>query len=102
MDSEHWDLSHTAHTADSWHTKHVLGEVKRFSRHFIEDILRDDRYEPLNLSWREKEERKQEEDESVQKKKQRTTFSGWQIFELERVFEARKYINCAERRHISR
>ena len=34
-------------------------------------------------------------------KKLRTTFSGCQIFELERIFEARKYINCAERKHLS-
>ena len=32
-------------------------------------------------------------------KKLRTTFSGWQIFGLERIFEIRKYINCSERKH---
>ena len=45
--------------------------------------------------------KKEEEEDKVMKKKLRTTFSGWQIFELERIFEARKYMNCAERKHIS-
>ena len=62
----------------------------------IEAILEEDR--PLDLSWGEG--RKEEEGRGM-KKKLRTTLSGWQIFELERIFEARKYINCAERKHIS-
>ena len=73
-----------------------LAQGKRFRRHFIDEILEKDR--PLDLSWGEG--RKEEEGRGM-KKKLRTTFSGWQIFELERIFEARKYINCAERKHIS-
>ena len=70
----------------SLHTKHGLLEGKRFSRHFIEDILREDRDRPLNLSLREGGHGKKEGSERGKKKKLRTTFSGWQIFELERIF----------------
>ena len=35
-------------------------------------------------------------------KKQRTTFSVQQVSSLERMFSHRKYINCVERRYISR
>jgi hypothetical protein len=73
-----------------------LAQGKKFSRHLIEDILEEDR--PLDLSWGEGG--KEEEDRGM-KKKLRTTFSGWQIFELERIFEGRKYIICAERKQIS-
>ena len=32
----------------------------------------------------------------------RTTFTGRQIFELERMFETKKYLNSGERSHLSR
>ena len=38
----------------------------------------------------------------VRKKKMRTTFTGRQIFELERMFETKKYLNASERSNISR
>ena len=79
-------------------TKYGEQGQKKFSRHFIKDILEEDR--PLDLSWGDG--RSSTEEERLAKKKLRTTFSGWQIFELERIFEARKYINCAERKHLSR
>ena len=79
-------------------SEHSTQFLRRFSRHYIEDILRDER--PLNLSWGEGGWR--EQDEEMRKKKLRTTFSGWQIFELEKLFESRKYINCGERRQLSR
>ena len=36
-------------------------------------------------------------DEAVKKKKARTTFTGRQIFELEKQFEQKKYLSSAER-----
>ena len=53
----------------------------QFTRHFIADILCED---------------------SGRLKKQRTSFSGWQIYELERIFEEKKYINSEERRSLAR
>ena len=53
----------------------------QFTRHFIADILSED---PGRI------------------KKQRTSFSGWQIYELERIFEEKKYINSEERRSLAR
>ena len=35
-------------------------------------------------------------------KKQRTSFSGWQIYELEKLFAETKYIGTEERRLLSR
>ena len=76
---------------------------KKYSRHYIADILYEEEEKPLDLTcWGEEGRREGEEEERLGKKKLRTTFSGWQIFELERIFETRKYINCAERKHLSR
>merc|ERR1712192_87273 len=36
------------------------------------------------------------------RKKMRTTFTGKQIYELEKMFETRKYLNAAERSQLSR
>ena len=36
------------------------------------------------------------------RKKMRTTFTGRQIFELERMFETKKYLNASERGNLSR
>ena len=38
----------------------------------------------------------------LNKKKMRTTFTGRQIFELERMFETKKYISASERASLSR
>jgi homeobox protein Nkx-5 len=38
---------------------------------------------------------------SKKKKKARTTFSGRQIFELEKQFEAKKYLSSSERAEIA-
>ena len=64
--------------------------VKSPSRHFIEDILGETLSQPLDLSCRNV------------KKKLRTSFTGWQIYQLEKIFEERKYINCEERKQLSR
>ena len=37
-----------------------------------------------------------------QRKKLRTTFSGRQIFELEKMFETKRYLNASERSNFSR
>ena len=41
------------------------------------------------------------ESNSKKKKKARTTFSGRQIFELEKQFEAKKYLSSSERAEIA-
>ena len=75
------------------------GHKRVFTRYFVEDILREDGHDNV-------EDEKREDlplDLSIgEKKKMRTTFTGWQIFELEKIFEEKKYINCAERKHLSR
>ena len=77
--------------------------TKKYSRHYIADILYEEEEKALDLTcWGEEGRREGEEEERLGRKKLRTTFSGWQIFELERIFETRKYINCAERKHLSR
>ena len=42
-------------------------------------------------------EAKEDENSSSSKKKMRTTFTGKQIFELEKSFETKKYLSSAER-----
>lgn len=70
------------------------------TRHFISDILAPDG--PLNLSTNIKESEDQDSNEDGDKlKKPRTSFSGWQIYELERLFEEKKYINNEERKTFS-
>ena len=66
----------------------------QFTRHFIADILCEDA--PLNLSTNTSQE------DSLRTKKQRTSFSGWQIYELERIFEDKKYISSEERKSLGR
>ena len=39
---------------------------------------------------------------STRRKKMRTTFTGRQIFELEKMFEVKKYLNATERSSLSR
>ena len=36
------------------------------------------------------------------RKKPRTSFNGWQIYELEKLFEEKKYINNEERKTFAR
>ena len=38
----------------------------------------------------------------LRRKKMRTTFTGRQIFELEKMFETKKYLNASERTQLSR
>ncbi len=45
---------------------------------------------------------KEEEEENKEKKKKaRTTFSGRQIFELEKQFELKKYLSASERAELA-
>lgn len=44
---------------------------------------------------------KEEEDDKDKKKKARTTFSGRQIFELEKQFELKKYLSASERAELA-
>ena len=61
-----------------------------FTPHFIEDILRPP--DSLSLGARE----------AGRQKKMRTTFTGRQIFIMEKMFETKKYLNATERSHLSR
>ena len=62
-----------------------------FTPHSIEDILRQPDLR-LPLTGRE----------SGRHKKMRTTFTGRQIFIMEKMFESKKYLNATERSHLSR
>lgn len=42
------------------------------------------------------------EEEERKKKKVRTTFTGRQIFELEKMFEAKKYLSSSERSEMAK
>ena len=44
----------------------------------------------------------QQTEKTIQRKKMRTTFTGRQIFELEKMFETKKYLNAGERSNLSR
>ena len=88
----------------------------KFTRHFIVDILRPDRdvrcvkidsssplspsssVSPLSMSPVDLERQQQHR----QSKKMRTTFTGRQIFVMEKMFETKKYLNATERSHLSR
>ena len=86
----------------------------KLTPHSIEDILgrgrkrgrEEDEREPLNLSLAREErvegEEEGEEEVGGRRKKVRTTFTGRQIFELEKMFETRKYLNAKERSQLSR
>ena len=94
-----------------------------FTPHSIEDILRHrDSAAPINLvkhSLQDTEQREymnteyrdtlQEREymntslETIsRRKKMRTTFTGRQIYQLEKMFETKKYLNAGERRDLSR
>ena len=102
-------------------------EGRSFTPHGIEDILRRetrivvggdserdrDSVGPLNLSkcyqtetdrykMAQEENRNQQTVKIVRKKNIRTTFTGRQIFELEKMFETKKYLNASERSNLSR
>ena len=94
---------------------------RRFTAHSIDDIMRrdsdDDSYLdrdsliPLNLSVPQcnqaetdsyKMAARETESTNCRRKKMRTTFTGRQIFELEKMFETKKYLNATERSSLSR
>ena len=98
-----------------------LTNIVIFTPHSIEDILRtetmtisDDREGnseyPVDLAksyqtgdTQQETEYKNTNQETVsRRKKMRTTFSGRQIFELEKMFETKKYLNSSERSNLSR
>ena len=88
----------------AWHP-HSYSSRIQFTPHSIEDILGRGRKRgreeksPLNLVVDKEEE---VEETGGRRKKMRTTFTGRQIFELEKMFESRKYLNANERSHLSR
>ena len=88
-----------------------------FTPHSIEDILRHrDSAAPINLvkhSLQDTEKREymnteyrdtlqEREYMNTRRKKMRTTFTGRQIYQLEKMFETKKYLNAGERRDLSR
>ena len=71
-------------------------KTRQFTPHGIEDILGKIAHDDIN-------ERKEKETAMmIKRKKMRTTFTGRQIFELEKMFEQKKYLNAGERTCISR
>ena len=95
----------------------------RFTPHGIEDILRRnkrtagggsglDNVKTINLSKTENivirdtalntEHVNTDQDTISRRRKMRTTFTGRQIFEMEKMFETKKYLNRSERSNLSR
>ena len=87
----------------------------RFTPHFIVDILggeaeaalaSDPRLDPgpcpplVSLVSPASERGRQQQQHG--QKKMRTTFTGRQIFVMEKMFESKKYLNANERSHLSR
>ena len=109
-------------------TPHGIEDILRRDRRIAVDDDSDvDSYQdtdsdsvgPLNLSkcywtetdWydmddeethRETECKNTKTEKIVRRKKMRTTFTGRQIFELEKMFETKKYLNAGERSNLSR
>ena len=93
-----------------------------FTPHSIEDILRHrDSATPINLvkhllvrvdnttldteysnTLLKKEYMNTPLETISRRKKMRTTFTGRQIYQLEKMFETKKYLNAGERRDLSR
>ena len=48
------------------------------------------------------EDGKEDAEDSLKKKKVRTTFTGRQIFELEKMFETKKYLSSSERTELAK
>ena len=71
----------------------VKPELRQFTPHGIKDILGIDGGKDIVC----KEGTFYDEKGREKKKRVRTTFSGRQIFELERMFERKKYLNAEER-----
>ena len=62
-----------------------------------------DRYDMADEeTHRETECKNTKTEKIVRRKKMRTTFTGRQIFELEKMFETQKYLNAGERSNLSR
>ena len=79
----------------------VNGRLRLFTPHGIEDILgRDEGFSKTNKNFLERKVTSPEI--TLRRKKIRTTFTGRQIFELERMFERKKYLNAGERNSLSR
>merc|ERR1711953_1310825 len=75
----------------AWDPTHLADKHREsFTPHFIEDILRPQ--DTVSLGPRE----------TNRQKKMRTTFTGRQIFIMEKMFETKKYLNATERSHLSR
>ena len=101
-----------------------LGKCHRdhkFTPHFIVDILRPDRYreaasvtsedrfeaahlrlKPLTSGPLSPGSESETRHQAHRSKKMRTTFTGRQIFVMEKMFETKKYLNANERSHLSR
>jgi hypothetical protein len=105
-------------------TPHGIEDIlRRETRIVVDDDSERDSYQdtdrdsfgPLNLSqcYQTETDRckmAQEETTNIntqkekiwRRKKMRTTFTGRQIFELERMFETKKYLNASDRSNLSR
>ena len=76
------------------------GQGGHLTRHFISDILSPD--SPLNLSLASREQEPGDGEAEEIRKKPRTSFNGWQIYELEKLFDEKKYISNEERKNFAR
>nr|CDJ87307.1 Homeobox domain containing protein [Haemonchus contortus] len=73
------------------------------SSYFIKDILGVNEETPqLDDFGRSVENLTENTNRPIKKKKARTTFSGRQIFELEKQFESKKYLSSAERSELAK
>jgi hypothetical protein len=62
-----------------------------------------DRYKIAQEETKSETECRNEQTKKIfSRKKMRTTFTGRQIFELEKMFETKKYLNASERSNLSR
>ncbi|EFP00931.1 hypothetical protein GCK72_001363 [Caenorhabditis remanei] len=90
-----------------------LGKTPRKTSHLIKDILdlptsngEIDEFGRCKKSLEKEQERSgsisSEKSMRNKKKKARTTFSGKQVFELEKQFEAKKYLSSSDRSELAR
>ena len=84
-------------------TTHPVHRDHKFTPHFIVDILRPEARHTCQEAVTRVTNRDNDGDrERNRNKKMRTTFTGRQIFIMEKMFETKKYLNASERSHLSR
>ena len=105
-------IQHRVQSYTPFFIENILNDCIRFrqsSSEYSDSINSDNelavvlpKIEPLNLCKSGEKRRFEEENLINRKKKLRTTFTGRQIYELEKMFENKKYLNSRERTELSR